>query len=381
MHIVFWQNSPSIHQAPFIKALAALCQDQGITVTVVSEGGVSEKRMSMGWNLPDFGAAEVIIKPAAEERREILEGNSGRDCYHIFSGFDMTPLNKRTLKAALTLPCKVGVYLERPKSYPLAMAALRKLKYCLYARIFRDIDFLFPIGSMAAHYYAECGFDRRKIYPFAYFVADTQNSMPEGPNHSVQFVYVGSDIHLKGVDLIVLALEGLPGHEGIFRFVGVSEDAFEKYNVSESLKPKIRFLGPMPNDEAQKVIAASDVLILPSRYDGWGAVVSEALLGGTRVIVSTEVGAKDLVSDATWRGWVFKAGCAEDLQVKMREALAVGPLNSENRQAIKEWASDTIAPEKGAQYFLQCLKHEPTENKPLASWLPNTHQSCGGGDV
>lgn len=38
-----------------------------------------------------------------------------------------------------------------------------------------------------------------------------------------------------------------------------------------------------------------DVLVLPSRYDGWGAVINEALQRGLYVICSNRCGAKALV--------------------------------------------------------------------------------------
>jgi glycosyltransferase involved in cell wall biosynthesis len=43
------------------------------------------------------------------------------------------------------------------------------------------------------------------------------------------------------------------------------------------------------------VIAAHDVLCLPSRYDGFGLVVLEALLTGRQVLVSREAGIAEVV--------------------------------------------------------------------------------------
>ena len=45
-----------------------------------------------------------------------------------------------------------------------------------------------------------------------------------------------------------------------------------------------------------EVICESDCLVLPSRYDGWGAVISEALMVGTPVICSDNCGAANVVT-------------------------------------------------------------------------------------
>ena len=44
-------------------------------------------------------------------------------------------------------------------------------------------------------------------------------------------------------------------------------------------------------------MAAADVLVLPSRFDGWGAVVNEALMVGTPVICSDRCGASDVIEN------------------------------------------------------------------------------------
>ena len=51
--------------------------------------------------------------------------------------------------------------------------------------------------------------------------------------------------------------------------------------------------------------AAADVFVLPSRHDGWGLVVNEALGAGLPIVVSDRVGAgRDLVKDGE-NGFVF----------------------------------------------------------------------------
>ena len=60
------------------------------------------------------------------------------------------------------------------------------------------------------------------------------------------------------------------------------------------------------------MIMKNDVLVLPSRFDGFGFVVSEAIKYGTYVIVSSQVGAKDLLLKGK-KGAVFNMGSKDEL--------------------------------------------------------------------
>ena len=52
--------------------------------------------------------------------------------------------------------------------------------------------------------------------------------------------------------------------------------------------------------------------MLPSRHDGWGVVINEALGAGLPIIVSDRVGARDLVDDGR-NGLITCAGDVEEL--------------------------------------------------------------------
>ena len=62
-----------------------------------------------------------------------------------------------------------------------------------------------------------------------------------------------------------------------------------------------------------QIIMKNDVLVLPSRFDGFGFVISEAIKYGTYVIVSSQVGAKDLLQKGK-KGAVFNVGSKNELK-------------------------------------------------------------------
>ena len=71
------------------------------------------------------------------------------------------------------------------------------------------------------------------------------------------------------------------------------------------------------------MLSAADVLVLPSHWDGWGAVINEALCNGARVVCSDFCGAADLVSDPRF-GRVFREGSLESLTQAMDAMIDLG---------------------------------------------------------
>ena len=68
-----------------------------------------------------------------------------------------------------------------------------------------------------------------------------------------------------------------------------------KSSVHQNLN--IRLYGNVKNQEILKAMQNHDVLVLPSKFDGFGFVVYEAIKMGLYVIVSDQVGAKDILND------------------------------------------------------------------------------------
>jgi glycosyltransferase involved in cell wall biosynthesis len=93
----------------------------------------------------------------------------------------------------------------------------------------------------------------------------------------------------------------------------------------------------MPNGQVLEAISRHDLFVLPSRFDGWGAVVNEALMCGVPVVCSEACGAADLVA-APWRGESFAAGSVAALREVLERRIEAGPTSSETRDRIRDWS-------------------------------------------
>ena len=87
----------------------------------------------------------------------------------------------------------------------------------------------------------------------------------------LRIIFVGSLIRTKGVDLLVAAVKQLTaqGYALCLDIYGAGDWTAIRPDVAS-----IRYQGIIPFGKSQQVIAQYDVLVLPSRYDGWGVVVN-----------------------------------------------------------------------------------------------------------
>ncbi|MGI2030845.1 glycosyltransferase [Rhizobium panacihumi] len=96
----------------------------------------------------------------------------------------------------------------------------------------------------------------------------------EWQDDRIRLLYAGRFDYQKGVDILLKAVEGL-GDRLSVRLVGgfaVSEE-----NMPETLPPHIAQLGWMDRDGVYAQMKACDVLVVPSRWEGFGLVAIEAM--------------------------------------------------------------------------------------------------------
>src|SRR5690606_10343762 len=100
---------------------------------------------------------------------------------------------------------------------------------------------------------------------------------------------------------------------------------------------RVVWLGRKPQNEVPTYLAGADCLVLPSRHDGWGAVVSEALMAGTPAICSDHCGTAE-VAQASGCGGIFPAGDLGALTLSLKSVIADGRQQPEQRARLATWA-------------------------------------------
>jgi glycosyltransferase involved in cell wall biosynthesis len=124
--------------------------------------------------------------------------------------------------------------------------------------------------------------------------------------------------------------------------------------VSEDIREKICYEGFKTTDQLPEFYRKSDIFVLPSRYDGWGVVVNQALGAGLPVVCSDAVGsAEDLVEPGK-NGFIFKSGEVDELEIVLTSLLTDDALIKGFSQESFARGQD-ITPEAGARDWVELL--------------------------
>jgi len=363
MKFVFWQNCPSIHQIPMIRLLA-----QKHEVVLMAEKELSSYRKSCGWTIPEAKNFQLFMKPTEGQIRKLLDQSA--DAIHIVVGFHLSPLLRRILRENCRRGCKVLVFSESARIY----ATSRLCRYLRHIRTWLDafslrkrIGGVLAVGEVGTRYFSGNGFTR-KTFEFAYFpeCAMIDCALLQSENMKPKLIFIGSIDSNKNILLLVSELLKRTESFDHFTIIGDGPLAQELDDLI-SVCPQMTHIPRVPNAEISRYICQNDILLLPSLWDGWGAVVSEALLCGTRVICSEYCGAETLIRGN--RGTVFSFGKGLSLAEALDKELSAGKNTPERRKSIQEWAEDRISPQSGVQYLKEILGYLYEGREfPLPPW-------------
>lgn len=357
---VFWQPIPSIHQIPFLEALA---RSSGSPVIYTYADDLPADKASLGWSLPS--STSVDMHSISAKQAALSFSGNDKLTLHVFSGFHCHPVLDDFFRKAISARARIAIISESydPRGLP---GILRRARSMLDAKRYGPaIEALFAMGELGVHWFKNAGFEPAKVFPFAYAVASpTPEPHAAASGRPYQLVFVGRLVHLKGVDLLFRALATTTRLSWRLVIIGEGPLRQSLQDLAERLgiASRINWLGAVPNKHVADAMSASDLLILPSRKDGWGAVVNESLSVGTPVVCSLACGASDLVCDPTL-GQTFTSGDIYALAVILHQRIAAGVLPMTTRQLIRQ-RSVTFSPASIAKYFLEVLHAVTVSSSP-----------------
>jgi glycosyltransferase involved in cell wall biosynthesis len=178
------------------------------------------------------------------------------------------------------------------------------------------------------------------------------------PACKMNFFFCGQMNRRKGVDLLLTAFDRLvtKGLDVHLLLVGREAELPQHLrSVSDPARARIRYEGFQPPDKLPIFFAQADVFVLPSRYEGWGVVINQALGAGLPVICSDAVGAGADLVEENINGLHFAAGDLDGLQYCL-ERLAKSP------QIVRQWGEASrqkaysIVPPAGAEKWVRVFE-------------------------
>jgi len=365
--IWFWQESVSPHMA----GLALSLTREGCKVTYVAEQELSVDRVKLGWQAPQMNGVHLRFA-ADEEAVRALAQQAKAWSVHICQGIRGNGLVAVAQHALSRRGLRQWVVMETVDDAG-AWGIAKRLEY---DRLFRGkgrlLEGVLATGHRTMDWIIARGMAAERVYPFAYFLPQTGNR-----DHAVhrevgsfRFLFVGQFIELKRLDLLIHNLVEFLDREFELLVVGVGPKERHLRMLAESALPgRVRWLGMRPQAEVPAIMSQADCLVLPSRHDGWGAVISEALMVGTPVICSDACGAAGVVN-ASKTGGVFASDRDDEFRARLDRQLKTGPVTTEGRLRLASWAAALDA-EAGARYLMQILDCSANGgSRPMPPWHP-----------
>ena len=113
-------------------------------------------------------------------------------------------------------------------------------------------------------------------------------------------IFASMNFEIKGLDDILFSLAKLKAQNHKFKLIVAGKGNIKKYTKmaqEAQIISDVIFTGPVNKENLIRMYLASDLYIMLSKFDTFGMVVLEAMAAGLPVIISSNVGAKDIVRE------------------------------------------------------------------------------------
>lgn len=289
-------------------------------------------RAYMNWPLPKLSAADVVVLSSYSSfTGQLLMRGALRDRRWLYWG--------ELMRAQTSLKHMVQTQLAAPLAKAAGIVAIGSVAE-------QDYRSRFP------HVQHSCIPYHCDLAPFLSIQRKPDVTSP------VTFLFCGQMIERKAVDILLMAFDRLisSGMEARLLLVGREAELPEFLKlVGEKARASIQYEGFQAPESLPAYFARADVFVLPSRHDGWGVVVNQALAAGLPIIVSDAVGAGfDYVENGI-NGARVEAGSVDELHEAMKNLV-------QNPGLAKEWGRKsreravTLTPEFGAEKWVHVVE-------------------------
>jgi glycosyltransferase involved in cell wall biosynthesis len=354
MKIAIWTITPNHYQSAFHDAVRRL----GTDTRVVYFGEVSQERHALGWKT--VGRSDLLEEESfLNDNANLVENIADwKERVHVVPGGRTKLL--RSLVRSLSKSGVEWVHWSEPSSPGWKRLAGSALRYWYGQYVNRYALGAFGTGHMAMDDLRRWGIRRFRIASLPYVVAPSvePNDGREREARPPTFVYVGQLCQRKGIDVLLgafrevardypsarLILAGADGSKGLYTRMA------ERLGVSKQTS----FTGPVPIGNVRGLMRSATAVVLPSRHDGWGVVLSEAAAEGLALIATETCGAARDLIEPGYNGFVVASESVEQLAAAMK-VYAEDPARALQHGRHSRMVSARFTPDHVASTFLETL--------------------------
>jgi glycosyltransferase involved in cell wall biosynthesis len=358
MQILQVSNYVSHHQIPLARELARLVGPANFRFCATE--AVSDERLKLGWSKSFdepwiLRAGETVADQDAFEQwwdkaDVVLCGERLIDRFH-----------RRTSLGKLSFYTS-----ERWWKPPIGAARLLSPRFLSMSLRFRKLARLnsfhyLPIGPFAENDISLVAEMPERKWKWGYFTSVEHGALerPVVGKSPLNVLWAGRMLDWKLVDTVVRAAAAAT-RSGTSIFLtligdGPRRKALEQLAARLLTPDQYRFIDPLKTPEVLKMMANNDVFVLSSSaYEGWGAVINEAMASRCAVIASDQAGAARAMIDPGVNGLLFKPNRHDLLARLLCLMHDNAPLRSQLAAAAYETVSKVWSPQTGASRFVEC---------------------------
>lgn len=237
-------------------------------------------------------------------------------------------------------------------------------------REFEEADLILCPSGAVRESFERAGISHSKMVVVSHGVdlsdGIVERTLVSSAERPMRALYVGQLHYRKGLRYLAKSLERFSFEKVECRIVGPDFGLSGLAGLSGA-KGFVK-TGPKKGAALVREYAEADVFVLPSLEEGFGLVVLEAMRAGLPVIITSEVGAKDFVTDGV-EGWIVPPADPQALRDKidwMRahpvERQAMGRAAAERALSAGGWtASARHLVEKLSEKAKELGKGEPSK--------------------
>jgi poly(glycerol-phosphate) alpha-glucosyltransferase len=289
-------------------------------------------RFHWNWHLPDLSHTDIVI----------------------FNGYQNSIAQLILHTQARNIPC----IFWGEKMVASAKGIKGRLQQLL-AKALGQCQAIAAIGAKAEQDYKQ-RFPGKPTFNIPYYCDLSQFSIdvPLRPRQPIAILFCGQMIERKGVDLLLHAFDRLIQTGLKLRLLLVGREA-ELPQMMQSLsiaaRQQIDYAGFQAPEDLPQFFRQADLFVLPSRYDGWGVVMNQALGAGLPIICSDAVGAAPDLVESGVNGCIVPAGDAEALYQAMLDYLqAPQQLQAASQASLRRAAN--WSPKAGTSRWLEVFQ-------------------------
>ncbi len=245
----------------------------------------------------------------------------------------------------------LGLLLKKVKKKPLVITVhgsdilvlgKNRITKFFVASVLKNADCIIAVSRHLKRRVIDLGVEESKVKVIYAGISFSLKNEKEEKERRV--VYIGSLVKQKGVDILLKAFKDIDAELFI---VGNGK---ERDNLEKIAGKKVYFLGEMEN--LDKIFSKASVLVLPSREEGFGLVLLEAMSRGIPVVATRVGGIPEVINKKN--GLLVERENVEELRKAISSILnnrkTAKKLSSYGRKTVKKFSWRKMAHEVDCIY-------------------------------